>query len=205
MCQQYGKRWCLEEMQKRRWIEPRSLELQCWVRFVKNHSDAISSAAPPLRPPESESDLFAKVVNIRHLGVHRRSLDLPMMLQYLVTAQTFATLHGDTEVSAKVSYIATRLQSVHKDINKRQGQLVDDLQSTIHNIRSQQAALEKTAKAEVVRANQDNLEQAGLQVNALLDDLRWQKDERRLRDDSPFSAPSDIDEILMEAASLLFH
>lgn len=85
--------------------------------------------------------------------MHRRSLDLPILLQYLRKAETFATLYSDTEASAKVPYIATRIQAIYNNIKQRRSQLVDNIQLTMCNIHYQQAALEKTAQAEVVRAN----------------------------------------------------
>lgn len=189
-------------MQKRRWTEPRSLELQCWIKFIRRHSNLLPPAAPSLQPPQSELDLFTKVVNIRHLGVHRRVLDFPAILRYLDAAQEFAALHQDSEVGASISHIARDLQEVYNDFVLRQGGLKDTLQLKIHDIRLQQATLEEQAKVEADRLNQQYLAEAGTKVDGLLRG-RWQH--QAVRHESPFSGSSDIDDILMEAASLMGH
>jgi len=145
-------------------------------------------------------DLFTKVVNIRHLGVHRRVLDFPAILQHLDAAQAFATLHQDSEVNASISHIARGLQEVYSDFVLRQGGLKDNLQLKIHDIRLQQAALEKQAKIEADRLNQQYLAEAATKVDGLLRG-RWQH--QAVRHESPFSGSSDIDDILMEAVSLM--
>lgn len=202
MCQEFGKRWCLEEMHKRRWTEPRSLELQCWVRFIKIHSNLIPTTAPSLQPPESEKDLFTKVVNIRHLGVHRRALDLSAILQYLNAAQKFADLHRDSEASARISHAVNSLTDIYNDFTQQQDGVRNNLQLNIQEIRLQQAALEQQAKVEAERHNEQYLVDAGTKVAELLRGSCQPKKSQAIRSESPFSESFDIDAILMEAALL---
>ncbi|KAK5948000.1 hypothetical protein OHC33_010984 [Knufia fluminis] len=185
-------------MQKRRWTEPRSLELQCWIKFIQRRSNVFPSAAPPLRPPPSKSDLFARVVNIRHLGVHRRVLDFPTILRYLDAAHAFAVLHRDPEVSGRIAHIAHNLQEVYDDVVVQQGGLKDKMQLKLDEICLQQAALEEQTKIEADRLNQQLLADAGTKVDQLLGGRR---PPQAVRKESPFADWSDIDDILLEAAS----
>lgn len=203
MCQQYGMKWCLEEMQQRRWTEPRSLELQCWVKFVKKQPSSLPAS---LREPQAQSlgtPLFTKVAKIRHLGVHRCALELPALLDYLTAACTFAKLHQDTKTRSQLSSIHYTLQNIYQDLTERQAFLQEALQHKIVQIRPQQGELEHQARADTEQDNSRALTEAGSQVASILrDGPRSETDISTLRDRSSFSDGSEIEAILMEAAIL---
>lgn len=73
----------------------------------------------------------------------------------------------------------------------------------MHEIRVQQATLEQQAKTEVDELNRKYLTEAGTTLNDQL--CRWPQQASRVpvRADTPLDEPSDIDEILMEAATLM--
>lgn len=67
--------------------------------------------------------MFTKIVNIRHLGVHRCSLDLLSILQRLRAAEHFAMLHHDVQTYAQISYITASLQEIYDKLSTQQNDL----------------------------------------------------------------------------------
>lgn len=202
MCQRFGMKWCPQEMQKHRWTEKRSLELQCWVKFLKKHSSCLPISVSEPQASSLETLLFTRVANIRHLGVHRRALELPTILDHLVAACTFAELHQDTEVNAGLSSIVCALQNIHGDLMKQQDSMREVLQRRITQIRLQQAELERQAELDTEQDNSRRLVEAGSKIDDLLrGGWRLEEDTTIPRGRSPFSDGSEIDAILTEAAA----
>lgn len=116
MCENFGARHehCRPLLEEHSWIEPKSLELHSWCRFILDCPDKLSPVLAVVYKDERR-DILNVCANIRHSAVHRRSQDTETILRSLKAGVGLAKMHQDTAVVQYIQNLRTVFQAIIKD------------------------------------------------------------------------------------------
>ncbi|KAJ9654441.1 hypothetical protein H2198_006521 [Neophaeococcomyces mojaviensis] len=154
-------------MEKRRWTQPKSLELHKWIHFLWN------AKAQPLGFPiqvnrKDHKVLLTNVANIRHFAVHRCPQDAKSVLVCLEAAYDFAKLHQDVIAADEIARLTAKVQEILQEVSSQQTVLRKRLQERVDELIAQQRTLMQQSQAEACVQNQQALAQAGESVIRLV-------------------------------------
>ena len=121
MCQRFGQVHFPKEMNEHKWIDPGSMELTTWIKFIRKTN--ITSMPGPFKLTEQSilDQMLPAVSDIRHSAVHRHSKDIHYISRCVLPARMFAELRCDTDMADTFGNLSKACQVIlDQDCSARQ-------------------------------------------------------------------------------------
>ena len=155
------------QMQQLQWLEPHSLELTSWTRFLRKRN--ILGTPTPFLPIDKKelNRIVSSVAQIRHHAVHRKCASVQFIISCLQDAIIFAGWHQQSLVVAHLGSILQRYRDVLEQSHAEEQRLSLDLETSVRLIETMEEKRKERAKG--VFKEQRELIRA--QVSGLVADL----------------------------------
>lgn len=155
-------------VKKHQWDCPESAELNLWATEFLQRQSAFAGRESDVGKPLEK--LFRSVADIRHSAVHRIRVSAKGIEQFIVDAESLATLLGDPECVKSLTKLRRDTQLAIEELERNKHILSSKLAETLKRIAAQRTELyrlEEAAITEMVKEDGEyqvfagmNLEQA---------------------------------------------
>lgn len=134
-------------LQKNRWDCPEAAELNLWVaEFLQSQSKFADKEGEVGKPLEK---LFRSVADIRHTAVHRIRISGRGLEQFLLDAETLATLLGDAVQLGLLTKLRRDMHLAIEELERNKHVLSLKLQETLKEIAAKRAELDRVEEAAI--------------------------------------------------------
>ncbi|KAI1825219.1 hypothetical protein F4861DRAFT_211200 [Xylaria intraflava] len=197
-CFDFGQSNMPEVMKKKGWHCSEAAELNLWVVELLQHQNKFADRVNDIRRPLTS--LLRSVADIRHSAVHRICISAKGLEQFLLNAESFATLLGDTTRLKSLTELRRNVQQAMGELERNKHVLNSKLTETFKRIAAQRAELdraEEMAIADMVREDIEYLTLAGKNledVQATLSSVKLTPDPI-VKEDESNSNVDDVDTV----------
>ncbi|KAI1742121.1 hypothetical protein F4680DRAFT_40887 [Xylaria scruposa] len=141
ICFDYAERVMPEVLKKNKWDCPEAAELNLWsAEFLLRQNDFPDRVEEVRKPLTS---LFRSVADIRHTAVHRICISAKGLEQFLLNAESFAVLLGDTTRLKSLTELRRNIQQSIEELERNKHVLSSKLKETLKRIAAQRAELDR--------------------------------------------------------------
>lgn len=151
-CFDFGQQNMPDVLEKHGWDCAESAELNLWAaEFLECRSQFEDREGATGKPLEK---LFRSVADIRHSAVHRIRVSARGLEQFILDAESLATLLGDEVCLGSLRRLRRDTQLATEELERNKHVLTSQLEESLKKIAAQRAELdrlEKAAIAEVLR------------------------------------------------------
>ncbi|KAI1755342.1 hypothetical protein F4782DRAFT_488194 [Xylaria castorea] len=141
VCFDYGQRVMPEILEKNKWDCSEAAELNLWsaefLRRQNEFSDKVDDVRKPL------AILLRSVANIRHTAVHRVCISAKGLEQFLLNAESFTMLLGDTTRLQSLTELRQNIQQSIEELERNKHVLSSKFRETLKRIAAQRAELDR--------------------------------------------------------------
>jgi hypothetical protein len=163
-CFEFGQQTMPDILQKHQWDCPESAELNIWVTEFLERQRAFDKMRDVGKPLEN---LFRSVADIRHAAVHRICVSAKGIEQFLLDAESLATLLGHTASLELLSKLRRTTQMAIEELERNKQVLSSKLEETLKSIAAQRMELdrlEKSAISETMKEDGEYQQFAGINL-----------------------------------------
>lgn len=145
-CFAYGQTTFWEELEKRGWDCPESVELNVWASVLleqqaKVNSELVAERGRPM------SEIMNSLSHLRHTAVHRIRVTANRVYQFICDAENLCIILGDFESSERLAGLRRGLQSTIDDINRNKDLLESRHVEILKHFAEERAKLLQQEKA----------------------------------------------------------
>lgn len=155
ICYNFGKNAMPDIMQQRGWDCAEAVELNRWTEEFMKRQKQLPTSDQAKKPLEQ---LFRSIANIRHTAVHRIRISAKGVEQFLLDAESLATMFGDVNGAEKITNLRRETQTTMEELQRNKHFLRSKLEDTLRGIAAQREELkrlEATAIAEMEREDRE--------------------------------------------------
>ncbi|KAF4967271.1 hypothetical protein FSARC_5183 [Fusarium sarcochroum] len=167
-CFQFAQENMPDILEQAQWDCPEAGELNVWIHHLRNRSKDVYYIACSRVEGFSLPAIFQSVTQIRHLAVHRQSIDVAYLALLMSHAVTFAAILGIPEALEKLIRIQGCAQREILNLSDIKNNLDKDLDCTLRSIAARRAELDALEQKSITEAHKE-LERHRLQACKRLD------------------------------------
>jgi hypothetical protein len=163
-CFEFGQQAMPDILEKNEWDCPESGELNIWTAEFLKRQGAFDKKRDVGKPLEK---LFRSVADIRHAAVHRIRVSARGIEQFMLDAESLATLLGHVMSLAQLSKLRRETQMVIEELERNKHVLSSKLGETLESIAAQRVKLdhlEKAAISDMLKEDGDYQHFAGINL-----------------------------------------
>jgi hypothetical protein len=168
-CFGFAKQAMPDVLRQNQWDCPESVELNRWATELPKRRSVFAKNRDIGKPLE---ELFHSVINIRHTAVHRIRVSAKEIEQFLLDAESLATLLGDLESLELLKKLREDTQLTIKELERNKHSLNTKLEEVLKSIAAQKAELERlkeVAIAEMEKEDRDYQVVAGANLEQTIE------------------------------------
>ncbi|KAI0476660.1 hypothetical protein F4859DRAFT_479692 [Xylaria cf. heliscus] len=140
-CFDFGERVMPDILKKNKWDCSEAAELNLWTAEFLQRQNEFSDRLDDVRKPLGS--LLRSVADIRHTAVHRVCISARGLEQFLLSAESFATLLGDTTRLKSLTELRRNIQQSIEELDRNKHVLSSKLKETLKRIAAQRAELDR--------------------------------------------------------------
>ncbi|KAI1125915.1 hypothetical protein F5Y10DRAFT_221587 [Nemania abortiva] len=166
-CFDFGQRDMPDILKKNRWDCSEAAELNLWVAEFLQRQNELSSRVEDIGQPLTK--LLRSVADIRHTAVHRIRISARGLEQFLLNAESFVTLLGDTTRLKSLTELRRNIQQATEELERNKHVLSSKLRETRKRLAAQRAELdriEEIAISDMLREDSEYQAFAGKNLEA---------------------------------------
>ncbi|KAJ8121923.1 hypothetical protein ONZ43_g1749 [Nemania bipapillata] len=173
-CFDFAQQAMPDILKKKNWDCSEAAELNLWAAEFLQRQSEFSDKADDLGQPLAK--LLRSVADIRHTAVHRICISARGLEQFLLSAESFATLLGDASRLRALTELRRNIQQAIEELERNKHVLGSKLRETLKRVAAQRAELdriEEMAIADMMREDGEYQAFAGknLEVGALASEV----------------------------------
>ncbi|KAI0976311.1 hypothetical protein F4678DRAFT_416629 [Xylaria arbuscula] len=195
-CFEFGQRKIPEVLKMNLWDFSEAAELNLWVKeLLKRQSELFHKAVDTGKPLDK---LLSSVADIRHTAVHRICISARGLEQFLLNAESFVVLLGDTTHLKPLTNIRRNIQQTIEELERNKHLLTSRLQETLKRIAAKRAELdrmEEIALADMMREDGEYQEFAGKSLEEAAVSSEAQAPISAAKDEESSSITEDADAV----------
>jgi hypothetical protein len=160
-CFDFGQQTIPDIMQKNGWDCPESAELNLWASELLKRQEVFHKRKDMGQPLEN---LFRSIADIRHAAVHRVRVSARGLEQFMLDAESLATLLDHSSSLTILTKFRRDMQMAIEELERNKHVLSSKLDETRKSIAAQREELdrlEKAAVSEMIREDGDYQQFAG--------------------------------------------
>lgn len=128
-------------LKKKNWDCSEAAELNLWAAEFLQRQSEFSDRTDDIGQPLTT--LLRSVMDIRHTAVHRICISARGLEQFLLNAESFATLLGDTARLQALTELRRNIQQAIEELERNKHVLVSKLRETLKRVAAQRAELDR--------------------------------------------------------------
>ncbi|KAI1306596.1 hypothetical protein F5Y03DRAFT_353907 [Xylaria venustula] len=161
-CFDFGQRRIPDVLKRNQWDCSEAAELNLWSKeLMKRQNELFHKAVDTGKPLDK---LLSSIADLRHTAVHRICISARGLEQFLLNAESFVVILGDTTRLKLLTEIRRNIQQTIEELERNKHLLTSKLQETLKRIAAQRAELdrmEEIALADMMREDGEYQEFAG--------------------------------------------
>lgn len=154
-CYEYGKRTMPDTLRRRAWDCAEAVELNRWTEEFRRNRHGFPGIDIVKTPFDK---LLRSIANIRHTAVHRISVSAKGVEQFLLDAETFAVLLGDTKCIDQIVLLRRQAVLTIEELQRNQQFLRSKLSDTLRGIEAQREELKRLEDLAITKMEAEDIE-----------------------------------------------
>ncbi|GAP86305.1 putative ubiquinol-cytochrome-c reductase cytochrome [Rosellinia necatrix] len=147
-CFDFAQRAMPDVLEKKGWGCSEAAELNLWAAEFQQRQSHFSDKVDDVGRPLPE--LLRSVAHIRHTAVHRICISARGLEQFLMNAESFMTLLGDTARLRVLTGIRRNVQQTIEELERNKHVLSSKLKETLRRLAAQRAELDRVEEAAIL-------------------------------------------------------
>ncbi|KAJ8126091.1 hypothetical protein O1611_g7549 [Lasiodiplodia mahajangana] len=140
-CFDFGQRAMPDILKRKRWDCSEAAELNLWAAELLQRQSEFANRADNIGQPLTK--LLRSVADIRHTAVHRICISARGLEQFLLNAESLATLLGDTTRLKSLTELRRSIQQAMEELERNKHVLGSKLRETLKRVAAQRAELDR--------------------------------------------------------------